>query len=65
MQLLSLHSQQLKSEGQKLSCDISCSDPPLVGNYHMTKLDLLLVTNYEPACVAGNATAGWGEKGKL
>ena len=41
--------------GQKLSCDINCSALPLVGNYHVTILDLLLVTNYRSVCVAGLA----------
>ena len=43
--------------GQKLSCDMNCSALPLVGNYHVTILDLLLVTNCRSACVAGLAMA--------
>ena len=43
--------------GQKLSCDMNCSALPLVGNYHVTILDLLLVTNCRSACAAGNVMA--------
>ena len=37
--------------------DMDCSALPLVGNYHVTILDLLLVTNCRSACAAGNAMA--------